>query len=177
VPGRLVLAGSGPHLDVCKTQTRNLGLSEAVSFLGKIPNEDRDKLYHCADLAVFPSIYEPFGIVALEAMAAECPVVVTQTGGLQEIVCPHETGITVVPNNVDSLVWGILHTLQNPNWARARAANALRDLNKVYSWQHVAEEHMAIYQLVCQDCHNKYWDKKVLQPAEPVLKPVEQTLA
>jgi glycosyltransferase involved in cell wall biosynthesis len=173
----LIVAGSGPHLEACKTQTRNLGLNEAVSFLGQISNEDRDRLYHSADVAVFPSIYEPFGIVALEAMAAECPVVVTQTGGLQEIVCPHETGITVVPNNIDSLVWGILHTLQNPVWARARAANALRDLNQVYSWQHVAQEHLAIYQRVCQEWRDLCWEKKELHPSEVILNPVEQTPA
>ena len=67
-----------------------------------------------ADCAVFPSLYEPFGIVALEAMAAGCPVVVSDVGGLSEVVEMHETGIKVHPNDPQSLAWGILYTLQNP---------------------------------------------------------------
>jgi glycosyltransferase involved in cell wall biosynthesis len=170
---RLLIAGIGPDLEEFQQQAVALGLNEHISFLGKISNEDRDRLYHTVDMAVFPSIYEPFGIVALEAMAAECPVVVTQTGGLQEIVCPHETGITVVPNNVDSLVWGILHTLQNPVWARARAINALCDLRKVYSWQHVAQEVLEIYYRVCTHCQSHRLERELIRTHNQILLPVE----
>lgn len=145
VPGRLVIAGVGPNSDDYLAQVDALGLNGRVVFTGQISDEDRERLYHTADVAVFPSIYEPFGIVALEAMAAHCPVVVTQTGGLQEIVRPHETGIVVAPNHVDALVWGMLHTFQHPKWARARAQNALHDLEHIYSWRHVAHEKVAIY--------------------------------
>lgn len=145
-PGRLVFAGVGPSLDACKAHAQALGLTNRVIFTGKISDQERECLYRVADVAVFPSIYEPFGIVALEAMAAGCPVVVSQTGGLQEIVRLHETGITVFPNHIDSLTWGLLHTLHNPHWSRARAANALLDVQRIYSWHNVAQETTAIYQ-------------------------------
>jgi len=150
IRGKLVIAGVGPMLDTYKALAWHLGLGERVLFLGQISDDDRSRLYRATDVAVFPSLYEPFGIVALEAMAAECPVVVTQTGGLQEIVRPHDTGISVVTNHIDALVWGLLHTIQNPHWSRARAINAVRYLYDIYSWANVAREHMNIYRRACR---------------------------
>ena len=94
---RLVIAGTGDNLEAVKHQARALGLQQQVMFAGFISDEDRQRLYAAASLAVFPSIYEPFGIVALEAMAAGCPVVVSSTGGLAEVVQLHETGLTIYP--------------------------------------------------------------------------------
>jgi glycosyltransferase involved in cell wall biosynthesis len=167
--GKLMIAGVGPQLDNCKAHAWHLGLGEQVVFLGQISDEERSRLYRAADVAVFPSLYEPFGIVALEAMAAECPVVVTQTGGLQEIVRPHDTGISVVTNHIDALVWGLLHTLQNPHWSRARATNALRYLYDIYSWANVAREHMAIYRRTCPPEIPHLPDAPLALPAEPKL--------
>ena len=65
------------------------------------------KLQQCADVSVVPSLFEPFGIVALEAMAAKSPVVASDTGGLSEIIEHDVTGVKVYPNNPDSLAWGI----------------------------------------------------------------------
>jgi glycosyltransferase involved in cell wall biosynthesis len=169
VRGRLVIAGIGPHLDVCKAQARALGLEDRVLFAGKISDAERDCFYHAADVAVFPSLYEPFGIVALEAMAATCPVVVTQTGGLQEIVRPHETGITVPPDHIDALAWGILHTLQHPKWSQARALNALDDLRTLYSWQHVAQEQSSMYYRLYNNQHPELWSTDSCVPPEQVL--------
>ena len=135
---RLVIAGTGGYLEALKQQVWDRGVGDQVTFTGFISDEDRDRLYHAADLAVFPSLYEPFGIVALEAMAACCPVVVSETGGLMEGVANHETGLTVKPNDPESLAWGILHTLEHPDWARARAENALREVRESYSWERVA---------------------------------------
>jgi glycosyltransferase involved in cell wall biosynthesis len=169
VRGKLVIAGVGPLLDTYKGHAWHLGLGERVLFLGQISDDDRSQLYRAADVAVFPSLYEPFGIVALEAMAAECPVVVTQTGGLQEIVRPHDTGISVVTNHIDALVWGLLHTLQNPHWSRARAINAMRYLYDVYSWSNVAREHMAIYRRACPAQVSDLVDAPLALNAEPQL--------
>lgn len=153
VNARLVIAGIGPDLENLRQRAMALGLGQHVLFLGLVSDKDRERLYRTADVAIFPSIYEPFGIVALEAMAAECPVVVTETGGLQEIVTAHETGITVKPNHIDSLTWGILHTLQNPQWSHARALNALRDLDTIYSWPSIARQKAAIYRQVLGERH------------------------
>jgi len=83
---RFVVAGSGTHEQELKAQARRLGLSPHGSFLGWIGDDALHSLYRIADLCVVPSIYEPFGLVALEAMASGCPCIVADTGGLREVV-------------------------------------------------------------------------------------------
>ncbi len=83
---RFVVAGSGTHEQELKAQAQRLGLSPHGSFLGWIGDDALHSLYRIADLCVVPSIYEPFGLVALEAMASGCPCIVADTGGLREVV-------------------------------------------------------------------------------------------
>jgi len=123
-------------------------VGEKVLLTGFITDEDRDKLFKIASCAVFPSIYEPFGIVALEAMAAKCPVVVTEVGGLKDVVLHNETGIVVYPNNPDSLAWGIVHTLKHPDWSRKRVANAYEVVLSRYNWEHIARDTARVYRQV-----------------------------
>jgi glycogen synthase len=87
VPGvRFLVAGSGTHEQELKAQALELGLAERGIFLGWIGDDVLHSLYRIADLCVVPSIYEPFGLVALEAMASGCPCIVADTGGLREVV-------------------------------------------------------------------------------------------
>jgi glycogen synthase len=83
---RFIVAGSGTHEPELRAQAQRLGLSEHGVFLGWIGDDALHSLYRIADLCVVPSIYEPFGIVALEAMACGCPCIVADTGGLREVV-------------------------------------------------------------------------------------------
>ncbi len=83
---RYLVAGSGTHEAELKAQAERLGLSEHGVFLGWIGDDVLHSLYRIADLCVVPSIYEPFGLVALEAMASGCPCIVADTGGLREVV-------------------------------------------------------------------------------------------
>ncbi len=83
---RYLVAGSGTHEAELKAQAQRLGLSEHGVFLGWIGDDVLHSLYRIADLCVVPSIYEPFGLVALEAMASGCPCIVADTGGLREVV-------------------------------------------------------------------------------------------
>ncbi len=83
---RFLVAGSGTHEAELKAQARRLGLDEHGTFLGWIGDDVLHSLYRIADLCVVPSIYEPFGLVALEAMASGCPCIVADTGGLREVV-------------------------------------------------------------------------------------------
>jgi glycogen synthase len=83
---RFLVAGSGTHERELKTQAERLGLSSHGTFLGWIGDDVLHSLYRIADLCVVPSIYEPFGLVALEAMASGCPCIVADTGGLREVV-------------------------------------------------------------------------------------------
>ncbi len=83
---RFLVAGSGTHEAELRSQAERLGLCEHGTFLGWIGDDVLHSLYRIADLCVVPSIYEPFGLVALEAMASGCPCIVADTGGLREVV-------------------------------------------------------------------------------------------
>jgi len=83
---RFLVAGSGTHEQELKAQAQRLGLHQHGTFLGWIGDDALHSLYRIADLCVVPSIYEPFGLVALEAMASGCPCIVADTGGLREVV-------------------------------------------------------------------------------------------
>jgi glycogen(starch) synthase len=87
---RFLVAGSGTHEAELKAQAERLGLADHGVFLGWIGDDALHSLYRIADLCVVPSIYEPFGLVALEAMASGCPCIVADTGGLREVVPPGE---------------------------------------------------------------------------------------
>jgi glycogen synthase len=153
----LVIAGTGSELERLRQRISELGLSGSITLMGFVSDEERERLYRVADVAAFPSLYEPFGIVALEAMAAGCPVVVASTGGLAEVVRLHETGVTVYPNNAESLAWGILHTLQHRDWTQARVANALQEVQELYEWATVAEATAAVYERTLADWRRAQW--------------------
>jgi glycogen synthase len=135
---KVVIAGKGPEVSALRSLAWSLGVGEKVLLTGFITDEDRDRLFKIADCAVFPSLYEPFGIVALEAMAAKCPVVVSEVGGLKDVVRHGETGVTVYPDNPASLAWGVLHTLQHPEWSAMRVQNAYRVVRGEYNWERIA---------------------------------------
>jgi glycogen(starch) synthase len=161
---KFVVAGMGPQLQEYRELARHKGLAQRFYFTGFITDEERDKLYKVADVAVFPSLYEPFGIVALEAMAAKVPVVVADTGGLTEVVTNHQTGIMVYPNNPASLAWGVLHTLHHEGWARARAANAYQTVKDVFNWRRVALDTIAVYRQVNNEFLASDWKKPGPKP-------------
>lgn len=143
---KAVVAGKGPEQDSLRSLAWSLGVGEKVLFTGFISDDDRDRLFKIADCSVFPSLYEPFGIVALEAMAAKSPVVVSEVGGLRDVVDHAETGITVYPDDPDSLAWGILHTLQRPDWSALRVEKAYRTVREQYNWQRIARMTASVYQ-------------------------------
>ncbi len=154
---RFIIAGRGPEMPYLQGLVHELGLGDRVQLAGFVSDEDRNRLLRLADCAVFPSLYEPFGIVALEAMAAHCPVVVSEVGGLREVVRHAETGITIYPGNVDSCAWGIRHTLEHPDWARQRADNAFRDVLTIFSWDTIAAQTARVYQRVVHERTATLW--------------------
>jgi glycosyltransferase involved in cell wall biosynthesis len=154
---KFVLAGTGPELEGVRTRAQELGLGPKAYIVGYVDDDTRNRLYKVADVAVFPSLYEPFGIVALEAMAARCPVVASNTGGLSEVIENHFTGILVTPGDSDSLAWGILHTLRRPDWSRARVENAYHVVKTKYNWDLVASSVAAVYQRVVRERAQVVW--------------------
>lgn len=153
---RFIIIGGG-NTDRLKQLAWNLGIWERCFFTGFMSDEDLDKFQTIADCAVFPSLYEPFGIVALESFAAKVPVVVSNTGGLAEVVQHGETGIVTYTNNPDSLAWGITEVLRNPDRAQKLVENAYKDLALRFSWAKLAEETIAVYARVVEERSKVDW--------------------
>lgn len=143
-----VIGGSGPMAARLENRVQELGLAGRVRLTGFLSYEQRDRLYMVADCTVFPSRYEPFGIVALEAMAAGTPVVVSHVGGLGSVVTNGVTGITVDPEDVEALAWGIIRTLQDPQEARQRAERALNTVLERFTWPLIARQTLDAYRQV-----------------------------
>src|ERR687898_575602 len=101
---RFVVAGSGTHEQELRRQAEELGLMDRGTFVGWIGDDVLHSLYRIADVCVVPSIYEPFGLVALEAMASGCPCIVADTGGLREVVPDDEVGLRFQAGDPDELV-------------------------------------------------------------------------
>lgn len=154
---KFIIAGTGSMADSLKRRVAELGLADCVTIAGFISDDDRNRLFKVSDVAVFPSLYEPFGIVALEAMAARCPVVVSSVGGLGEVVHHDTTGVTVYPDNIDSLAWGILYCLRRPELAQIRSERAYRLVKTEYSWEHIAEETIRVYERVIGERAKAAW--------------------
>lgn len=146
---KFVIVGSG-NTDVLKQQAWDLGIWQKCYFTGFMPDDDLNRFQTVADCAVFPSLYEPFGIVALESFAARVPVVVSDTGGLPEVVQHTKTGIVTRTNHVDSLVWGILEVLKNPGYAKWLIDNAYDDLERRFDWAKLAGQTEQVYRQAVQ---------------------------
>lgn len=153
---KLVLIGTG-NTDDLKRLAWELGIWDKCYFTGFMSDEDLNKFRTIADCAVFPSLYEPFGIVALENFAVQVPVVVSDTGGLPEVVRHNKTGIVTWTNNPDSLAWGILEVLKNPSYARWLTSNAYAELAQRFNWANLAYQTTVVYDQVLQERTTTDW--------------------
>lgn len=146
-----LIAGKGPEDENLRRRVEGLGpAGQKVKFIGFIPDEERNQLLKVADCAVFPSLYEPFGIVALEAMALGCPVVVSDVGGLSEVVTHDLTGTTVFPDNPESIAWGVVRTLTNHELTARLVANARKWVDETFTWQRIAGLTAEVYRQTCR---------------------------
>jgi glycogen(starch) synthase len=140
-----VIVGEGGMKDDLAKEAWDFGVADHVFFTGFVDEKALVSIYKASDAAVFPSLYEPFGITALEAMAARTPVVVSDTGGLAEIVEHDKTGVKVYTDNSDSLAWGILRVLQDLNLANTIRESAYQKVVKDYNWDGIANETIRVY--------------------------------
>ncbi len=155
---RFLIAGKGPNGQYLQDKARNMGISDKVQFLGYIDDDLRNRLYQISDCAVFPSLYEPFGIVALEGMATQTPVVVSDTGGLSEIIKHGSNGLKAYTGSSNSLADNILHILGNPSDAKKYKENAYRDVLEVYSWDKIATATIDTYEEVRREYEHSNWN-------------------
>lgn len=154
---KFVVAGKGPALEHLRGQARQMGIDHHLYFTGYIDDVTRNALYQSASVAVFPSLYEPFGIVALEAMAAHVPVIVSDTGGLSEIVEHGVDGLKCYPGNAVSLADQLITVLENEAFARQLADRALQKVESEFSWQEIAQQTRNIYQNVLSEYRQSDW--------------------
>ena len=143
---RLLVAGR--NSEQMQPLVDELGIREAVELLGFVDSETRDCLYRSVDAAVFPSLYEPFGIVALEAMAAGCNVIASEVGGLAEVVDHRRTGLTVRANDSESIAWAVDQIFTDPVQAQAMRARALQEVTRSYNWGAIAASTLDMYRAV-----------------------------
>ena len=148
VDAKFIIVGSGYMKEQLLSIVKSMRLEHKVLFLGFVDDETLVRLQKCADVSVVPSLFEPFGIVALEAMAAKSPVVVSDTGGLSEIVDHDVTGFKVYPNNPESLALGITKILLDENYKKYIRENAFRKVQEKYDWQKIAQQTKHIYKAV-----------------------------
>jgi glycogen synthase len=142
---RFLVAGSGTAEHELRAQATALGLDEHGTFLGWIGDDVLHSLYRIADLTVVPSIYEPFGLVALEAMASGCPCLVADTGGLREVVPSDETvGLRFRSRDPQSL-GAMAERLLTDGALRDRLVAEAQEHVLTFDWADVARQARGVY--------------------------------
>ena len=153
---KLIICGKGGMLDELKAEANALGLGQKVYFAGYMNGKDVQRMYKAADIAVFPSTYEPFGIVALEAMLSENPVVVSDVGGLNEIVQHRENGMKSYAGNPNSIADSILELLYDHKLCADITKKAKNKVRNEYNWSKIAQDtHFAYQKAICQSVAEK----------------------
>jgi glycogen(starch) synthase len=141
---RFLVAGSGTHEQELRSQAAELGLDEHGVFVGWIGDDVLHSLYRIADLCVVPSIYEPFGLVALEAMASGCPCLVADTGGLREVVPNEDVGLRFHSRDAQSLA-AMAERILTDEELRERLVAEASEHVLTFDWADVAEQVAVVY--------------------------------
>jgi len=142
---RCVIAGRGTYLAELQTQIDMEGVGDMVQLAGFVPDDELRRLLQRTSCVVIPSLYEPFGIVALEGMAAGAPTIVARTGGLAEIVEDTGAGVLFEPGNHIALANCIADVLSHPEVADGMRAKAASLLASRYTWDAIAASTLGVY--------------------------------
>ena len=155
---RLIIAGGyrpgesdGIERDRIEGIVKELGIESLTTFPGRLTESDLPIYYAAANVCVVPSHYEPFGLVAIEAMACRTPVVASKVGGLQFTVIPEVTGLLAPPQDEDAFAQAIDRILSNPVWGDHLGQMARQRVELALSWDSVASRLSCLYnQLLIQ---------------------------
>jgi len=158
-PGaRLLVIGQGDLYDYLVQLASKLNVMGHITLINKFLSDEEKVAYYAAcDVAVFPSLYEPFGIVALEAMSMERPVVVGARGcsGLREVVIPsgaNQCGIHVNPQDPKDIAWGIDAVLSSQDRGRWMGVNGRKRVLENFTWDHATLRTLKVYEEIVRKC-------------------------
>lgn len=140
-----VIAGRGSYLPELQTQIDVEGVSDLISLPGFLSDDELRSLVRRAGCVVLPSLYEPFGLVALEALAAGAPLIVARTGGLAELILDTDAGLTFEPGNPDDLAHCVEQVLRDQELAQQLTTNARRLIETKYAWGAIADSTVKVY--------------------------------
>jgi glycosyltransferase involved in cell wall biosynthesis len=150
---RLIIGGGarpgesdGIERDRIQDIVKELGIEEIVTFPGRLTESDLPIYYAAANVCVVPSHYEPFGLVAIEAMACRTPVVASNVGGLQFTVVPEVTGLLVPPKDDAAFAEAIDRILENPTWGEQLGETGRQRVEIAMSWDSVASRLGCLYE-------------------------------
>mgnify|MGYP001241815892 CR=1 FL=1 len=145
---RLLIVGDGPQRDEYQRLARDLGVADLVSFAGRIPNDEVPRYINKMDVFCVPSTEdsESFGVAAVESMACGVPVVVSNVGGLPEVVVENETGFIVPKENPEQLAKAVIHLLENAELRNKMGQNGIVHVKKNYNWIENAKGMLKLYE-------------------------------
>lgn len=157
---KFVIAGEGWHRNELESISKELQIEDKVLFTGYLPEVDFLPYFNVTDILVVPSTYEPFGIVALEGMATRTPIIVSDVGGLSEIIDHKWTGFKVPPDNSDAIAEAIIELLENNELRERIISNAEEKLTHVYDWTIIADQTIKIYERIFDEWNAHTWKTK-----------------
>ena len=140
-----VIAGRGSYLPELQTQIDVEGVSDLIELPGFLHDDALRNLVQRAGCVVLPSLYEPFGLVALEALAAGAPLIVARTGGLAELIVGTDAGLTFEPGNPEDLAHCVELVLRDKTLAHQLTTNARRLIQTKYAWDAIATSVVHVY--------------------------------
>ena len=160
---KFVIVGKGAQDSYLKDRVNSMGIWNKVYFTGYLGDDDLRLLYRCVDVAVYPSLYEPFGIVALEAMLAGVSIVVSDVGGLGEIVQHNVDGKKFIVGNSNSLADCVLDILKDPNKSKKMVDKALQKVLEKFDWNKLEKEYRRVYTNVVEDTKKVEWKQYIIE--------------
>ena len=150
---QLIIGGGSPKpqkteqevFSMMKSIIDQLDMGSRVQIYGYVPDEILVPLYRQAEIFVLPSLFEPFGMTAQEAMACGTPVIASKLGGIREVITSGENGLLVDPRNADEFAEGIIKLLKSPDLLSDMGQRAYHHIHDHYSWDAIARRHLTFY--------------------------------
>jgi N-acetyl-alpha-D-glucosaminyl L-malate synthase BshA len=152
---KLLIIGEGPQWHKLHKQMNALGLSDHCKFLGKLPFDELEAFYATADIFIYHSLWEGYGLIVSEALASGTPCVATNVGGAPEMITYGKDGYYFDVGDTDSIAEHTLKLMNDDKLLQQMSNHARKSMVKRLSWQKIAEDTIKLYEEVIADPENK----------------------